>query len=199
MFLPSQNQAEKQLKAKMRKACQQVQLWALELVPQDLREGLILDVKDVACGDPNCAPIDTVFTMVWEEGGRGVFALPYSPEEFDEEEIKDVFPDHETLSAWKAGKRVSWPPKPPLRFDIGDRVDCRVGPHPVKGWAPGRVIRLKYSEPNWPPNMVAPYQIALHDGRLIFAPQDSDLVIRARPPPAPDAPSSPIPPELMGE
>jgi hypothetical protein len=38
---------------------------------------------------------------------------------------------------------------------------------------------------------VVPYQIALHDGRLIFAPQDSDQVIRLRPPPAPDAPSSP--------
>ena len=31
----------------------------------------------------------------------------------------------------------------------------------------------------------------LHDGRLIFAPQDTDTVIRLRPPPAPDAPSSP--------
>ena len=38
---------------------------------------------------------------------------------------------------------------------------------------------------------MAPYQIALHDGRLIFAPQDTDSVIRLRPPPAPDAPSSP--------
>ena len=38
---------------------------------------------------------------------------------------------------------------------------------------------------------VAPYQIALHDGRLIFAPQDSDNVIRLRPPAEPDAPSSP--------
>ena len=38
---------------------------------------------------------------------------------------------------------------------------------------------------------MAPYQIALHDGRLIFAPQDTDQVIRLRPPAAPDAPSSP--------
>lgn len=91
---------------------------------------------------------------------------------------------------------------------MGDRVECRVGPHPVKGWAPGRIIKLNYTEPNWPPNMyvflflmslcvnllfnrVAPYQIALHDGRLIFAPQDTDQVIRLRPPAAPDAPSSP--------
>lgn len=38
---------------------------------------------------------------------------------------------------------------------------------------------------------MAPYQILLHDGRLIFAPQDSDQVIRLREPPAADAPSSP--------
>jgi hypothetical protein len=38
---------------------------------------------------------------------------------------------------------------------------------------------------------VVPYQIALHDGRLIFAPQDNDQLIRLRPPPAIDAPSSP--------
>jgi hypothetical protein len=29
--------------------------------------------------------------------------------------------------------------------------------------------------------MTAPYQIALHDGRLIFAPSDEDGVIRLRP------------------
>ena len=59
-------------------------------------------------------------------------------------------------------------------------MECRIGPHPVKGWAAGRVIKHFYMEPNWPPNMVAPYQIALHDGRLIFAPADNDNVIRRR-------------------
>jgi hypothetical protein len=39
--------------------------------------------------------------------------------------------------------------------------------------------------------MTAPYQIALHDGRLIFAPQDVDQVIRRRATPPPDAPESP--------
>ncbi len=102
-----------------------------------------------------------------------------------------MFPDKETLTDWAAGKKAAWPRRPALRFDVGARVECRVGPHPVKGWAQGRVIKLHYSEPSWPPNMVAPYQVALHDGRLIFAPQDIDQVIRLRPPAAPDAPSSP--------
>jgi hypothetical protein len=39
--------------------------------------------------------------------------------------------------------------------------------------------------------MIAPYQIALQDGRLIYAPQDIDQVIRKRPPPQPTDPPSP--------
>ena len=150
-----------------------------------------MDVKDVICGDPNCAQVDTCVTLVWGEGGRGVFALPFAPEELSQEDMNDLFPDIETLAKWKNGERSPWPKRPPLRFDVGARVECRVGPHPVKGWCPGKVIKLHYSEPSWPPNMVAPYQVALHDGRLIFAPQDVNEVIRLRPPAAEDAPSSP--------
>jgi hypothetical protein len=196
MFDPNANKAEKAHKAKMKKACAKLQGWGMQCIPQSLQANIMIDVKDVQCGDPDCAPIDTVFTLVWSDGGRGVFGMPYAPDELEEEDLKEFFPDEETLTKWKAGKVAPWPPKPPLRFDIGDRVECRVGPHPVKGWAPGRVIQLNYSEPDWPPNMEAPYQIALQDGRLIFAPQDTDMVIRLRPPAAPDAPSSPEYPGL---
>ena len=59
--------------------------WSMELVPEDLRKGLVLDVRDVQCGDPNCAPVDTVFTLMWGEGefrqGRGRFGLPMAPED----------------------------------------------------------------------------------------------------------------------
>jgi hypothetical protein len=141
---------------------------------------LILDIKDVVCGDPACAPVDTIFTLVWEDGGRGLFGLPYAPEEIEEADMDDLWPDVETMMKWKAGESAKWPPDPPLRFQVGDRVQCRVGPHPVKGWADGRITQLNYRQVDWPPNMVAPYQIALQDGRLIFAPQDMDQVIRAR-------------------
>ncbi len=39
--------------------------------------------------------------------------------------------------------------------------------------------------------MVAPYQIQLHDGRLIYAPQDVDQLIRLRAPANPNDPPSP--------
>lgn len=176
----------------MRKACGRLQTEAMTCVPAPLQDGLMLDVKDVQCGDPSCGgPVDTVFTLVWADGFRGIFSLPFSPDELEEDELQDYFPDEETLSQWKAGIKAVWPPKPPLRFAIGDPVECRVGPHPVKGWAAGRIIRLNYSQPGWPPNMVAPYQVALKDGRLIFAPQDSELVVRLRAPAGPDDPPSP--------
>ena len=53
-----------------------------------------------------------------------------------------------------------------------------MGADPIRGWAPGTIVALYYSEPGWPPYAVAPYQIQLDDGRLIYAPRDDDQVIR---------------------
>lgn len=53
---------------------------------------MLIDVNEVVCGDPECAPIDTVFTLVWTEGGRGVFAIPLSAEEIGQEDIQDMYP-----------------------------------------------------------------------------------------------------------
>lgn len=90
------------------------------------------------------------------------------------------------MRRWSKGEHIPWPkqeiPEPPnapnLRFIEGSYVQCRVGPDPVTGWAPGRVKSLLYRESNWPEGYYAPYQIRLDDGRLIFAPQDTDKVIR---------------------
>eukprot|EP01031_Cornospumella_fuschlensis_P033807 gene33807-40907_t len=191
MFDPAKTSKNKAEKAAKKKALEELKTWAMECVPEDLRQDLIIDVSEVVCGDPSCAPIDTFVQFVWATSGKGMFAIPEAAANIPKEDFVQNFPDRETLQQWREGKKARWPPLPALRFQVGDRVECRIGPHPVKGWAPGRIIKLYYSEPNWPPNMIVPYQIALHDGRLIFAPQDTDQVIRLRPPPAPDAPSSP--------
>ena len=48
---------------------------------------------------------------------------------------------------------------------------------------------------------MAPYQVMLNDGRLIFAPQDTDNVIKLRPPRAEDdlSPPSPDLAELLAQ
>ena len=63
-----------------------------------------------------------------------------------------------------------------LRFAVGERVCCRTG---AIEWSPGTVVALRYREEHWPEGRSAPYQIELDDGGLIFAPRDSDELIRA--------------------
>jgi hypothetical protein len=69
--------------------------------------------------------------------------------------------------------------RPPLRFEVGQRVACRVGRDPVNGWAMGRIIQLWYRERAWAANAWAAYKIELDNGRWIYAPNDVDEVIRA--------------------
>jgi hypothetical protein len=64
-----------------------------------------------------------------------------------------------------------------LRFAVGDKVECNLG----ERWARGAVVDLMYREPGMAPAKVAPYQVALEeDGTLIYAPSDSQDVIRKR-------------------
>lgn len=61
-----------------------------------------------------------------------------------------------------------------LRFDVGDRVECRVGPAPTD-WSLGKVIDRMWKSPS---GMVAPYQVELDDGTTIYAPADDNQLIR---------------------
>ena len=63
----------------------------------------------------------------------------------------------------------------PLRFKVGSRVKCCVD---EGRWASGTVIELWYTEDNFAQGFYAPYQVELDEGRLIFAPEDSDACIR---------------------
>ena len=67
----------------------------------------------------------------------------------------------------------------PLRFKVGDRVKCCGGPN---HWESGTVIKLW-----WWQGFYAPYQVELDEGRLIFAPEDSDRCIRREVAPEGDA------------
>ena len=58
-----------------------------------------------------------------------------------------------------------------LRFAVGDRVRCKTG---ARSWKKGEIVALLYREDHWPAGQVAPYQIQLDAGPLIYAPEDTD-------------------------
>lgn len=64
-----------------------------------------------------------------------------------------------------------------LRFAVGDKVKCNTGEE-RDYWSRGEIVALMYNDEFMPPGMVAPYQVKLDDGSLIYAPFDTDEVIR---------------------
>jgi hypothetical protein len=75
--------------------------------------------------------------------------------EVTKEELSNNFPTTDVLEKWYRGEDADWPPFeepefPELRFDVGTRVLCRIGPDANKDWAPGEIVLLWYREPNWP-------------------------------------------------
>jgi len=181
--------------AKKKQALSQVEEWATEAIPSGCRDGVQINVQEVQCGDPDCSPIDTAIAIMFPSGGRGMMGIPLEVQDVTKEDLLAGFPTEEVLTAWHKGEDAEWPPvddddyddfedeqqRPPLRFEVGTKVQCRIGPDPVSGWADGKVMQLWYTEPGWPPNSWAPYKIELADGRNIYAPGDIDQVIRKKP------------------
>jgi hypothetical protein len=92
MFNPSKALTAKAEKAAKKKAIDDLRSWALSIIPMDLQEGIIIDINEIQCGDPSCAPIDTVFTLVWAPSGKGLFAIPSTAAEITQDELIEFFP-----------------------------------------------------------------------------------------------------------
>mmetsp|Transcript_10311 Transcript_10311/g.18526 ORF Transcript_10311/g.18526 Transcript_10311/m.18526 type:complete len:195 (+) Transcript_10311:120-704(+) len=192
MFLPQTDAVNAEIRASeqaRREGYSRIELWVTEAIPSELRQFVTISVQEVECGDPDCSPIDTAIAILFSSGGRGLLGIPLESKDVSKESLLEVFPTTPVLAAWARGEDAEWPPmedddeddivpRPRLRFDIGKRVVCRVGPDPVTGWAAGRVVQLWYREPSWPANSWAPYKIELEDGRNIFSPGDVDQIIR---------------------
>jgi hypothetical protein len=127
----------------------------------------------------NCKHTLTLLSHIFS-GGQGMFGLPMEAKEVTKQDLEHMFPPQPILEKWHAGEDAEWPPQeepPELRFSIGTKVECRVGP---ADWAKGTVAQLWYREPQWPEGSFAPYKIRLDDGRDIYAPADMDQIIRLR-------------------
>ena len=142
------------------------------------------------CGDPSCAPIDTIVRIIYQNQCGTVFGIPCEAQDVEEMDIQESMPPSEFFDEWKKGNKLQWPPEPEipepgeppeveLRFPVGTRVECCIARGP-DGWAPGTVVGHWYRAPQWPTGQFAPYQIKLDEtDALIFAPQDQDNCIRA--------------------
>ena len=62
-----------------------------------------------------------------------------------------------------------------LRFKIGTKVKCQVDDNV---WAKGDVVDQCYSDETMTPGFVAPYQVELEDGNLIWVPEDDNSFIK---------------------
>uniref|UniRef100_A0A7S3WBT5 Uncharacterized protein n=1 Tax=Emiliania huxleyi TaxID=2903 RepID=A0A7S3WBT5_EMIHU len=60
-----------------------------------------------------------------------------------------------------------------LRFPVGTRVECNCGV-----WKAGTIVRHFYTQRDFDDGKCVPYQVRLDDGKLIFAPNDEDSVVR---------------------
>jgi len=89
----------------------QLRGWCYELVSKEYHMNLDIDIKEIECFDPSCAPIDSVFTFVWGPtttanettssssigrsdggGGLGIFSLPLPINKIDRSELVKSFP-----------------------------------------------------------------------------------------------------------
>ncbi|KAK3272665.1 hypothetical protein CYMTET_19051 [Cymbomonas tetramitiformis] len=61
------------------------------------------------------------------------------------------------------------------RFQVGARVKCKIS---REEWVSGTVVLLDYREPSWPVDKTVPYQVQLDTGSFIFAPGDSDDIVK---------------------
>lgn len=193
MFLPQNDAAQADMRAAekaRREGYSRIEVWVTKAIPAEARKGVTVSVQEVVCNDPECAPVDTAVVILFASGGKGMLGIPAESKDVTQELLFDNFPTNEVLLKWSRGEDAEWPPfdddeldmqqsRPPLRFEVGTRVVCRVGPDPVTGWSPGLVTQLWYREPSWPADSWAPYKVELQDRRSIFAPGDVDQIIRA--------------------
>jgi hypothetical protein len=99
-------------KQAIRRECERVKQLALNLIPEAVQVGLHINVSEVknrsdgsvklawliplhalivvqvVCGDPTCAPIDTVVQLTWAEGLSKPLGIPKTSAEVTQEDLE---------------------------------------------------------------------------------------------------------------
>ena len=68
MFLPNASALdEKKIAENRRKeAFRNIEKWSLEFVPESMRDDAVISSQEMVCGDPECSPIDTIISIVFQ-------------------------------------------------------------------------------------------------------------------------------------
>ncbi|EOD26979.1 hypothetical protein EMIHUDRAFT_443287 [Emiliania huxleyi CCMP1516] len=124
--------------------------------------------------------VATNFTPPAESGAPEGWVAPYQVKLATGELVLAPFDEEAIIREHGAASRVD-PSLPPPRYAVGTKVACRMRPGDPGEWADGTVVGHHYRPPGVPRHaLVAPYQIKLESGELIFAPADNDDTIRKR-------------------
>jgi len=108
------------------------------------------------------------FDETWAKDEKRESKLVFIGKNLDHAALKEAFAKCAFTDELKQKKIKS------LRFAMGDAVECNTG----GGWQKGTVVQQMYRDEFMPPGMIAPYQVKLNDGGLIYAPEDNDALIR---------------------
>mmetsp|Transcript_28785 Transcript_28785/g.92217 ORF Transcript_28785/g.92217 Transcript_28785/m.92217 type:complete len:217 (-) Transcript_28785:287-937(-) len=130
--------------------------------------------------------LNGVFAEPWAEGEPRESKMVFIGKNLDAKELADSFNDclctAETLQL----------KKDLLRFEVGDQVECRMGPQD-DNWARGTVAAIMFRDEFMPQGLVAPYQVELDEpdahsrgvscgSRRVWCPMDAEEVIRVAAP-----------------
>jgi len=140
-------------------------------------------VREVQCGDPACAPIDTVVELWFEEHPAKGFGIPAKSEEVTQDDLLAEMPEFPVLRMWGRGEDPEWPaPDPPpcrpseLKLAQGTQVEIRVGDG---SWQRGQIVDNWYRDRIWPKWVWVPYWVKLEEsGLFTYSPIDSAKRIR---------------------
>lgn len=99
MFDPAKAKLKKTQKDEEAIILNRLRAVCYELVPSQYHMNLDIDIKEIECLDPSCAPIDSVFTFVWgpggtaeSPGGLGIFSLPLPIKDIERIHLEKGFP-----------------------------------------------------------------------------------------------------------
>jgi len=108
------------------------------------------------------------FDESWQEGETRQSKLVFIGKNLDHAELKAAFAACAVTDDVRTKKLKN------LRFGVGDSVACNTG----GSFQKGKVTSLMYREEGMPPGMVAPYQVKLDSGSLIYVPEDTEGFVR---------------------